>query len=98
MRVVTGRPGRGHPGWGQLDLPTSRGRHGEILREALALAEEDAREAGAVGFAARLFSQLALPYRDPGDVPEWRRRNGSLTLIVNPGLVGVGPGSEPRRA
>jgi hypothetical protein len=67
----------------------------EILREALALAEEDAREAGAVGYAARLFAQLSLPYRDPGDVPVWERRNGSITLRVYPGLVPGNPGPRP---
>ena len=41
-----------------------------------------------VGYAARLFAQLSLPYRDPGgEAPDWRRRNGTLTLIVNPGYV-----------
>jgi len=37
-----------------------------------------------VAFAARLFAQLSLPYRDPGDVPRWVRRNGVLELIVQP--------------
>lgn len=38
-----------------------------------------------VGYAARLFAQLSLPYRDPGDAPRWVRRNGSLELVVHPG-------------
>lgn len=39
-----------------------------------------------VGYAARLFAQLSLPYRDPGnDLAEWVRRNGSLELVVHPG-------------
>jgi hypothetical protein len=84
---VTGRTPRGHPGWGQLDLAPGEGRARELLREALALAEEDAREVGALGYAARLFAQLALPYRDPGDVPYWERRNGTMSLRVYPGSV-----------
>ena len=49
---------------------------------------EDAREVGAVGYAARLWAQLSLPYKDPGDTSLWIRRNGSLTLRVNPGMTG----------
>lgn len=54
-------------------------------------------EVAEVGYAARLFAQLSLPYRDPGDAAEWRRRNGALTLIVNPGYV-PGPNGDPMRA
>lgn len=54
-------------------------------------------EVAEVGYAARLFAQLSLPYRDPGDLPEWRRRNGALTLIVNPGYVS-GQDGDPVRA
>jgi hypothetical protein len=54
-------------------------------------------EVAEVGYAARLFAQLSLPYRDPGSVPEWRRRNGALTLIVNPGYVS-GRDGDPVRA
>jgi len=85
---VPKRRGRApHPGWGQLELAPNQGRHIEILQEALALAEEDAREAGTVGYAAWLFTQLALPYRDPGPIPYWERHNGGLTLRVSPGAV-----------
>src|SRR5437588_11596407 len=89
------RKAQGHPGWGQLDLTQSRGHHAQLLRESLALAEEDAREVCAVGYAARLFAQLALPYRDPGPVVEWRRTNGAVSLRVNPGEVWT-PGEPPR--
>lgn len=87
MCSVRGGAHRGHPGWGQLGLHQSQGRPLEILREALALAEEDAREAGALGYAARLFAQLSLPYKDPGEVPYWERRNGTMTLRVYPGAI-----------
>lgn len=36
-------------------------------------------------YSARLFAQLYLPYRDPGDVPRWSRTNGAVTLTVRPG-------------
>lgn len=40
-----------------------------------------------VGYLARHFTQTSLPYRDPGDVPAWGRRNGSLSLVVQPGMT-----------
>lgn len=36
-------------------------------------------------YLARVFAQIALPYKDPGDVPEWVRRNGDLMLSVQQG-------------
>jgi hypothetical protein len=66
----------------------------DYFREVTAIAEEDARAAGAIGFTARMFAQLALPYRDPGDIKVWRRQNGSLTLVVNPSWS-LGPDGAP---
>ena len=64
-------------------------RQRELLDAATAIEMEDAREVGAVGYAARLWAQLSLPYKEPpGDVRLWVRRNGSLTLRVIPGMVG----------
>jgi len=40
-----------------------------------------------LAFTPRLFTQLSLPYRDPGDVVAWVRRNGALRLVVQPGRV-----------
>ncbi|MFF2554731.1 replication protein RepA [Nocardia sp. NPDC058058] len=40
-----------------------------------------------VGYLARVFTQTSLPYRDPGDVPAWGRRNGDLSLTVQPGMT-----------
>jgi hypothetical protein len=59
--VVVARKPWAQPGWGQLELVAGQGRYPSLLQEALALAEEDARETGALGYAARLFAQLALP-------------------------------------
>ena len=47
-----------------------------------------------VGYLARLFTQTSLPYRDPGDVPSWGRRNGDLSLTVQPGIVTGHDGSS----
>jgi hypothetical protein len=47
------------------------------------MAEDDQE----IGFLAKLFSQTSLPYQDPGDDKEvWFRRNGAITLTVQPGV------------
>lgn len=40
-----------------------------------------------VGYLARVFTQTSLPYRDPGNVQAWGRRNGDLSLTVQPGMT-----------
>jgi hypothetical protein len=60
-----------------------------LVDQALAIEREDALSAGSVGYAARIWAQLALPYRDPGAVSRWERRNGNLSLVIRPAsLVG----------
>lgn len=49
-----------------------------------------------LNYAARLWAQLSLPYRDPGDAPEWVRRNGSITLRISPGMITARDGSRTR--
>ncbi|GAB3264161.1 hypothetical protein GCM10027586_20240 [Kineococcus gypseus] len=39
-----------------------------------------------IGYLARVFAQTSLPYRDPGEIPLWQRRNGGLTLTLQPGV------------
>lgn len=56
----------------------------DLLRAAEDLWCQDEAE---VGYLARLFTQTSLPYRDPGDVPAWGRRNGALSLAVQPGMT-----------
>lgn len=68
-------------------LITVTGKQKELLDQAVALDEQDAREAGTIGFSARLWAQVALPYRNPGNVAAWRRRNGSITLTIRPGEI-----------
>jgi Plasmid encoded RepA protein len=36
-------------------------------------------------FIARELVQASLPHKNPGDVPAWTRRNGNLTLAIQPG-------------
>ncbi len=59
----------------------------DLLAAAVDIEERDASKVGMIGFSARLWAQMALPYRDPGCVGEWSRRNGDLTLFVEPGRV-----------
>lgn len=64
----------------------------ELLNAAADLWTQDGAD---VGYLARLFTQTSLPYRDPGDVPAWGRRNGSLSLVVQPGMT-IDRDGQPR--
>lgn len=72
----------------------------ELFRLGADLDEEDAKSAGALGYVAPLWCLTALPHREPkadrnGEVPrEWVRVNGSVTLRLRPGLIGVGTAGE----
>jgi hypothetical protein len=77
----------------KLDLLQSIRRQPEEAPPAVADDEERPAQSAApehelspeLAFTPRLFAQLCLPYRNPGDVPRWVRRNGALTLTVRPG-------------
>lgn len=53
--------------------------------EMMAL-REDAEETESIGFCSRIFTQLSLPYRDPGNngAITWVRQNGPMRLQLNP--------------
>lgn len=53
--------------------------------EMMAL-REDAEETDSIGFCSRIFTQLSLPYRDPGasGALTWVRQNGPMRLQLNP--------------
>lgn len=59
----------------------------DLLNASVAIEQQDPRDAGAVGYAARLWAQLSLPYKDPGERPDWERQNGSLTLTITPAII-----------
>jgi len=69
-----------------------------LLQEALAIEQQQAQEAGALGFMARLMVQATLPHKDPGpDVSTFERSNGDLhLLIMAPPKVGLPWGKTPR--
>lgn len=56
---------------------------------------EDAEEADAIGFCSRIFTQLSLPYRDPGTKAiTWVRQNGPMRLQLNP-LLDIDADGQP---
>lgn len=65
-------------------VPKPRPMELALLRAASELWESDDPE---IGYLARLFTQTSLPYRDPGEVAAWGRRNGNLVLVVQPGMT-----------
>lgn len=70
-----------------IGQPVISGKQLELLRQAVEIEDVDARSVGTVGYTARLWAQVALPYRNPGSARFWERRNGTMSLIVRPGLV-----------
>lgn len=78
----------------------------KLLNEAVNIETLEAREVGAIGYMARMFVQASMPYSDPGDVAAWGRRNGSFSLVMQPGMslddnsqpksIGIPYGSLPR--
>ena len=68
----------------------------KLVREALAIEEEGAREAGALGYYARILVQATMPHSKPSE-SVFKRRNGafSLTMLADPD-VGLPYGTKPR--
>jgi hypothetical protein len=69
-----------------------------IAREALAIDQELAPDAGSIGFMARLLVQATMPHKDPGqDVSSFERANGDFHLaMMAPPSVGLPWGKCPR--
>lgn len=78
---------------GQQSLLTDRQL---LLLDTAVDLETGERTTDSLNYAARLWAQLSLPYRDPGDTPEWVRRNGSITLRIAPGMVTSQDGTRKR--
>ncbi|MFE5309878.1 replication protein RepA [Isoptericola sp. NPDC056605] len=79
-------------GEGGTPIRLSR-RESELVEAAYEIETSDAAAAGEIGYAARIWTQLALPYSDPGAVPRWERRNGAITLIMRPATI-LGPDGQ----
>jgi hypothetical protein len=56
-----------------------------LISQSVAIADDDAASADALGFMARILVQTTLPHRDPGPVTAWGRRNGSFSILIQPG-------------
>jgi len=76
----------------RLILPVSRQKMAG--HRWLDLAFDDDHEAE-LGFMARLLVQATIPHSDPGPVPAWGRRNGSLSLVMQPSWV-IGSDGQPQ--
>jgi hypothetical protein len=68
------------------------------LQEALDVERQQAQEAGALGFMARLLVQATLPHKDPGPgVSSFERTNGDFRLLIMaPPKIGLPWGKTPR--
>lgn len=51
---------------------------------------------GQLAFSTRIWAQLSLPYRNPGDVPRWTRQNNAIRMTLTPGPAGYPYGVLPR--
>lgn len=69
-----------------------------IAREALAIEQELASNAGSIGYMARLLVQATMPHKDPGQaVSSFERSNGHFRLaMMAPSSVGLPWGKCPR--
>lgn len=69
-------------------IPSDRLAHADY---AAAIGEDEAIDAGYLGFTGRVFTQTCLPYRDPmasdPNLRAWERRNGSMNLAVEPARI-----------
>ena len=67
-----------------------------LVNQALAIEDEDAREAGALGFMARAMVQATLPHRKV-EGTYFERRNGAFTLSMQAlPKIGLPYGALPR--
>lgn len=68
----------------------------KLVEEAIAIEEEDAKEADKLGYMARTLVQTAMPHSDPKS-NEFVRTNGHYTLtMMAPSAIGLPYGSIPR--
>lgn len=56
----------------------------QFLEDAKRVELESPDDRNEVGYSARLWAQLSLPYKNPGDIAKWQRRNGAMALTMYP--------------
>jgi hypothetical protein len=72
------------------------GKLDQLIREALAIEAQEAKEAGALGYMARALTQATMPHSDP-KTHTFERVNGAFTLtMLAPPKIGLPYGSVPR--
>jgi len=73
-----------------------RANRNKFIAECLAIEAESAREAGTVGYMARVLVQATMPHSKP-NTNEYVRRNGNLTVAMTAiSEIGLPYGSYPR--
>lgn len=71
-------------------------RANKLFEEALAIQREEALQAGAIGYMARVLAQVTLPHSKP-KTNEFSRTNGGLTLnVYAQKKIGLPYGAAPR--
>ena len=78
----------------------------KLISHALAIEEEEAKQAGALGYMARSLVQATLPHKNPGSINVWERSNGNFSMFMQPGYkkdkykkvcsIGLPYGTKPR--
>jgi hypothetical protein len=63
-------------------MPTGKLDQIGKLNRAISLWEDEQPQ---LAYMATVFAQTSLPYRDPGPSARWGRRNGRLSLMIQPG-------------
>ena len=72
----------------------------KLVEDALKISEQP--DAAERAYMARQLVQCTLPHSDPGNVPVWSRRSGSMTLVIQQGYdddetpIGYPYGAIPR--
>lgn len=78
--------------WSGLDIPRSR-----LKMIDFASNQEMNPDDQNIGFSARLFAQVSVPQRNPGEIPYYERRNGNVVLTMSPALITEKDGSRVRK-
>ena len=72
-------------------------RTAERVEEALAIQEEEAKEAGKLGYLGRIHTQATIPHSRLDPISEYERVNGNFHLYVKaPKSIGLPYGTLPR--
>lgn len=66
----------------------------QLVTTALAIEEQEAKEAGVLGYMARALVQATMPHKNPGQVEGWGRKNGNFSMMMQPGYV-MGKDNKP---